>query len=256
MHQSVKLQKLLFKYQDNLVSSKEEPSNSDDVAFKPERKNEDEDSYPPYNFSWFIDNKVAAMGWPQTVGNLNYLVDRGINRLITLSPERIPPILECQKPLKWSEIRINEFRAPTLKQILKFIEICQRSEIRGEVIGVHCRQGHGRTGVMLACYLVHFHDMAPERAILTVRLRRPGSVETYEQEKAVCYYHDCRRGTVTHINYKLVDDKQYFDENINRMSDDEHSRRSESSEEEIEPAGIIEEEPVTKAMVINHKIYF
>lgn len=55
--------------------------------------------------------------------------------------------------------------------------------------------GRGRTGVMAACYLVHFHDIAPERAIINVRLQRPGSVETPEQERAVIRYHDCLRGT-------------------------------------------------------------
>lgn len=50
--------------------------------------------------------------------------------------------------------------------------------------------GRGRTGVMVACYLVHFHDMAPERAMNKVRIERPGSVETRTQERAVLQYHD------------------------------------------------------------------
>ncbi|KAF2894722.1 hypothetical protein ILUMI_11446 [Ignelater luminosus] len=57
-------------------------------------------------------------------------------------------------------------------------------------VGVHCRMGRGRTGVMVACYLVRFHDMAPERAINKVRIQRPGSVETRTQERAVLQYHD------------------------------------------------------------------
>ena len=53
--------------------------------------------------------------------------------------------------------------------------------------------GRGRTGVMAACYLVHFCDMSPERAIITIRIMRPGSVETYEQEQAVKKYYDYLR---------------------------------------------------------------
>jgi protein tyrosine phosphatase len=60
-------------------------------------------------------------------------------------------------------------------------------------VGVHCRMGQGRTGVMSACFLVHFYDQSPEQAITNVRLLRPGSVETYEQEKAVVRYHDYLR---------------------------------------------------------------
>lgn len=53
--------------------------------------------------------------------------------------------------------------------------------------------GRGRTGVMLACYLVHFLGQPPERAILNIRLMRPGSLETYQQERIVIKYHDYLR---------------------------------------------------------------
>ncbi|XP_071447601.1 dual specificity protein phosphatase 23-like [Hetaerina americana] len=149
-------------------------------------------SYPPWNFSWIVPGHLAAMAWPQTVENLNYIVDQGIKRLVTLSPEKRPPIYECPD-LQWTEIKIKEFEAPTVKQIGKFIDICQRSRIKDEPVGVHCRMGRGRTGVMAACYLACFCDQSPERAIINVRLMRPGSVETYEQEKAVIAFYDALR---------------------------------------------------------------
>jgi hypothetical protein len=127
MRTNLKLSKLFYKYLDKPKEEVEEPKPA------PQPESQDYECYPPYNFSWFIEKKIAAMGWPQTVENLNYLADVGVEHLITLSPERRPPILECKKKLKWSEIRIKEFGAPTLKQILKFIELCERAEIRGEV---------------------------------------------------------------------------------------------------------------------------
>ncbi|XP_026728116.1 dual specificity protein phosphatase CDC14B-like [Trichoplusia ni] len=281
---NVKLAKLWYKYR--VIPQEEEAKKEKEARERgqevPEREHkaevvaEDEDyeSYPPYNFSWFIENKIAAMGFPQTVANLNYLTDVGINHLITLSPERIPPILECKKKLKWTEIRIKEFGVPTLKQVLKFIELCERAEMRGEIVGVHCRQGRGRTGTMLACYLVHFKNMAPERAVLTVRVQRPGSCETYEQEKLVCHYHDCVRGTIEKPDYRLVEDKLYFDFSMKYMFDDEVLRKKEKQEDDepeeqdgdlkIVKLGPSKEKHVkiklprkkTNAMVINHHIYF
>ncbi|CAH1640594.1 unnamed protein product [Spodoptera littoralis] len=268
---NVKLAKLWYKYR----SEPQEGQKKEEPEHEIVQEKKDYESYPPYNFSWFIDKKIAAMGCPQTVENLNYLVDVGVNHLITLSPERIPPILECEKKLKWSEIRIKEFGVPTLKQILKFIEICERAEMRGEVIGIHCRQGRGRTGTMLACYLVHFQDMAPERAVLTVRVKRPGSCETYEQEKAVCHYHDCLRGTIEKPDYRLVEDKVYFDFSMKYMYTDEDFRKKEKKQDDVTEIqdgdhkivklGDPKEEKHVKiklpkkksnAMVINHKIYF
>lgn len=55
--------------------------------------------------------------------------------------------------------------------------------------------GRGRTGVMAACYLVHFQGFYPQSAIGTVRQQRPGSIETFQQERAVHKYHDFIRGT-------------------------------------------------------------
>lgn len=263
---NVKLAKLFYKYADRNVL--ETPNEEED-----EPTETDEDSYPPINFSWFIENKIAAMACPQNVGNLNYLADVGINHLITLSPERIPPIMLCRKRLKCTKIPIKEFGAPTLRQIIQFIEICRKAEITGEVIGVHCQNGHARTGTMLACYLVYFKNMMPERALLTVRVKRPGSCEPYAHEM-VCHYHDCVRGTITKPDYRLVDDKTYFDFTMKHDYPNEEISNNDilipltkeetfkvkllKDAEFIKKVDQMEAEKAKrmKTMVINHKIYF
>ena len=45
--------------------------------------------------------------------------------------------------------------------------------------------GRGRTGTMLASYLVAKEGCSAEQAIIETRKRRRGSIETYEQEDAV-----------------------------------------------------------------------
>ena len=49
--------------------------------------------------------------------------------------------------------------------------------------------GHGRTGTMLACYLVKTRGMSGADAILETRRLRPGSIETAEQERAVVQFY-------------------------------------------------------------------
>ena len=52
-------------------------------------------------------------------------------------------------------------------------------------MGVHCAMGRGRTGTMLACYLVSKEGYSAEEAITEVRKRRKNSIETRTQENAV-----------------------------------------------------------------------
>lgn len=70
--------------------------------------------------------------------------------------------------------------------------------------------GRGRSGVMAACYYLQFQQMAPERAITTLRLQRPGSVETKEQERAVIRYHDYIRGTSLFDIQKIENELQRY----------------------------------------------
>lgn len=90
------------------------------------------DSHSPYNFSWIVSNELAGMGWPRTVANLNFLVQQGIKHLVTLSPEMIPPVQNYSQ-LRWTLIPVEEFEAPSMEDVERFIEICGESRKRNEV---------------------------------------------------------------------------------------------------------------------------
>ena len=52
-------------------------------------------------------------------------------------------------------------------------------------MGVHCAMGRGRTGTLLACYLVAKEGYTAEQAIEETRKRRRNSIETRTQENVV-----------------------------------------------------------------------
>lgn len=93
---------------------------------------EEVDSYPPWNFSWVVPNELAVMAHPRNVENMRWIEEQGIKHLITLSPEKRPP-LGATPNLEWSEIAVDEFEPPTIKQIKQFIETCQRCQLKNEV---------------------------------------------------------------------------------------------------------------------------
>jgi len=43
---------------------------------------------------------------------------------------------------------------PTQAQVNEFVRFVDEMLDRGQAVLVHCRGGYGRTGTMLACYLV------------------------------------------------------------------------------------------------------
>ncbi|KAG6463439.1 dual specificity protein phosphatase 23 [Manduca sexta] len=145
------------------------------------------DAYPPLKFSWVIPKKLAAMAFPRNKENLKFLVNQGITHLVTLTAGKKPPVDDIAR-LRWTEVPVEEFEVPSIEQIKKFIDVCKRADKNGEVMGIHCRQGRSRSGVMLACYLVHFHRFLPDQAMNVIRMIRPGSCDFQEHEEAVGRY--------------------------------------------------------------------
>ena len=74
-----------------------------------------------------------------------------VSHLISLSPEMPPPATPVQG-LTIHYIPIEDFQAPTLNQIEKFLEICDDALEAGKGVAVHCRGGNGRTGTVGHCH--------------------------------------------------------------------------------------------------------
>ncbi|CAG9863166.1 unnamed protein product [Phyllotreta striolata] len=124
-------------------------------------------SQQPSNFSWIVEDQLAAMAFPNSLANLEYLYQNNIKHLITLSDDFVPPVDEYKK-IEWTLIPVEEFRPPSLEDIETFMGICQESFAKNQAVGVHCRQGRGRTGVMAACFLVKYQNLHPEKAITKI----------------------------------------------------------------------------------------
>jgi atypical dual specificity phosphatase len=70
--------------------------------------------------------------------------------------------------------------APTVDQAQHFIRFVDEVRILKQAIAVHCEAGLGRTGTMLAAYLIAQGETA-ENAIALVRNKEPVAVETTKQ---------------------------------------------------------------------------
>ncbi|XP_055491353.1 dual specificity protein phosphatase 23b [Leucoraja erinacea] len=144
----------------------------------------------PDNFSWIVPTKLAGMALPRLPIHYQYLSENGIRHLVTLC-EQLPQYHDTCPAVKIHHIKIRDFCAPSFEQIKRFISIVEEANAKGEGVGVHCHHGFGRTGTMLACYLVKSRNITGADAIKEIRRIRNGSIETIEQEEIIvqfCYH--------------------------------------------------------------------
>lgn len=145
----------------------------------------------PHNFSYIIPGKLAGMARPGVIqeleGELAVLRKHGIGAVVSLTEEALDKTALKRQRMAYLHIPLRDFSAPELKQISQFVEFVSRQNAQGQAVAAHCGAGMGRTGTMLACYLVYLGEKA-EDAVESVRTLRPGSIETDEQENCVINY--------------------------------------------------------------------
>jgi len=141
----------------------------------------------PTNFSWLINNKLAGSGMPTSSTELQWVIGQGIKSVITMTENPLPE--SWVQDVKYLHVPTEDFSAPDMEKIDHTIDFIQERIKNGEPTMVHCAAGVGRTGTILACYLIKHHNFSVKDAIDKVRKERPGSIQSESQEIAIGLYH-------------------------------------------------------------------
>ena len=134
--------------------------------------------------TWLDEERVCASRYPRKPEEFEAFAARNVSLLVNLH-ERPHRTSDLERyGLTELHLPVPDFACPTPAQLDAGVRAINRAVENGQRVVVHCGGGVGRTGTLLACYLVSRGLDAPE-ALARIRAARPGSVETPQQERAV-----------------------------------------------------------------------
>ena len=137
----------------------------------------------PDNFSWIIENKLAGSAIPTSIDEVKWVIDQGVKSIVTIREETLDE--SWVKDVNYLHILSNDMSVPEFDDLIYAVDFIHRRITNNEPVLVHCLAGMGRTGVILACYLVKYQKMSASEATEKVREERPGSIQSYPQEEII-----------------------------------------------------------------------
>ena len=137
----------------------------------------------PDNFSWIIENKLAGSAIPTSIDEVKWVIDQGVKSIVTIREETLDE--SWVKDVNYLHILSNDMSVPEFDDLIYAVDFIHRRITNNEPVLVHCLAGMGRTGTLLACYLVKHKKMSADDAIQKVREERPGSIQSYPQEEMI-----------------------------------------------------------------------
>ena len=143
---------------------------------------------PPHVFDWLLAEQLGACVNPSvSAPALAELRAGQVGLLINLHERPDPPTLLAELGASTLHLPVQNSDPPSQAQLDQGVAAIAAALGAGTRVAVHCGAGLGRSGTLLAAYLVSQGTPA-DAAIDEVRRTRPGSIETAEQERAVHAY--------------------------------------------------------------------
>jgi protein-tyrosine phosphatase len=130
----------------------------------------------------FVDDKVAFSRMP-TEGELDDVAEDFDALVVLVEDHELPyPLAEWRKRgLEVLHSPIPDFDAPSPGQLLEILRWIEKRVKEGKRVLIHCMGGLGRSGTVAVAWLIYSRGLSLREALMEVRRKRPGAVETPEQ---------------------------------------------------------------------------
>jgi atypical dual specificity phosphatase len=137
----------------------------------------------PDNFSWIIEKKLAGSAIPTSKEEVDWLKEEGVKSIVTIREEPLDD--DWIDDIEYLHIHSNDMGVPEFDDLISSVDFIHRQLENNKPVMVHCLAGLGRTGTILACYLIKYEKISADDAITKIRKERSGSIQSYSQEEII-----------------------------------------------------------------------
>jgi len=131
----------------------------------------------PTGFVWVEKGKLAGSGYPASRSQVEWLTKAGINSVLTLTSYPLPPDYARGLDVVVNHVPMEDHEPPGLDALVRAVDIVEEQVRTGKTVLVHCLAGQGRTGCVLAAYLIRTRTIGADEAMAEVRKAKPEFVE-------------------------------------------------------------------------------
>ena len=137
----------------------------------------------PDNFSWLIEGKLAGSAIPTSIDEVQWLIEQGVKSIVTVKEDPLDDV--WVENVDYHHLVSNDMGVPEFDDLISSVDFLHQRITNDEPVMVHCLAGLGRTGTILACYLIKYQQMSADDAIQKVRNERHGSIQSFSQEEII-----------------------------------------------------------------------
>lgn len=141
------------------------------------------------DFNWIVPGKFIAFCGPHSTLNeeegqhtpesyFPYFRKYGVTTIVRLNKRIYDAARFTRAGFQHRDLFFTDGSTPSDAIMERFLTICEATD---GAVAVHCKAGLGRTGTLIACYMMKHYRMTAHEAIAWLRICRPGCVIGHQQ---------------------------------------------------------------------------